>query len=183
MGPHTMSSLLLLSGGLDSALCLVSEPDIELAIGFDYGQPHIIELTRASDLAAGAGVPFRVVKIPEMPLVNDVVFAGRNAVLLSIAASIAICEGLDTIVIGCNKSDNFRFSDCREDFLSAMGQALSVYGIKVHAPLLGMSKSDVIAVAKVIGLTTEVTWSCYTPVNETPCGTCLACVTSRESSV
>lgn len=178
-----MSSLLLLSGGIDSALCLYSEQGIELAVGFDYGQPHAIELTRAKVLAESKGVPFKLVKLPSMEKVNDVVFAGRNAVFLSVAASIAMREGIDTVIIGCNRDDFDLFPDCRLDFIRGMNAALAAYAISVYAPLLNMTKVDVVKAALAAGVKQEETWTCYNPTSSSPCGTCLACKNMEVASV
>lgn len=178
-----MSSLLLLSGGIDSALCLYSEQDIKLAVGFDYGQPHVIELTRAEALAESMGVPFRRVELPAIPKVDDVVFAGRNAVFLSVATAIAASEGIGTVIIGCNKDDFDLFPDCRLDFIRGMNAALAAYSVHVYAPLLNMTKVDVVKAALVAGIKHGETWTCYSPDSSLPCGTCLACRNMEVASV
>lgn len=178
-----MSSLLLLSGGLDSALCLYHEQDIKLAVGFDYGQPHAIELTRAKSLAESKGVPFRLVQLPAMAKVNEVVFAGRNAVLLSVAASIAMTERISTVVIGCNRDDFNLFPDCRIGFIRGMNAALAAYSVSVYAPLLSMTKAEVVKAAVAAGVPLAETWTCYSPQSDVPCGTCLACKNMEVASV
>jgi 7-cyano-7-deazaguanine synthase len=167
-------SLILLSGGLDSALCLARYGATQ-AIGFDYGQPHAIELGYAARLAGHYGVPFAVHQLPHMPRVNDVVFAGRNAVLLTVAAAHAQAAGIDSVVIGCNFSDAQRFPDCRPGFIKAMNAALSeAYGVRVSAPLLTMTKAQIVAEAAERGI--PESWTCYAP---TPagqqCGECYSC--------
>jgi 7-cyano-7-deazaguanine synthase len=167
-------SLILLSGGLDSALCLARYGATQ-AIGFDYGQPHAIELGYAARLAEHYGVPFAVHQLPHMPRVNDVVFAGRNAVLLTVAAAHAQAAGIDSVVIGCNFSDAQRFPDCRPAFIKAMSDALhGAYGVRVAAPLLTMTKAQIVAEAKERGI--PETWTCYqpTPAGER-CGICYSC--------
>lgn len=178
-----MSSLLLLSGGMDSALCLHSEQGIALAVGFDYCQPHVVELTRARALAESKGVPFKVVKLPPMTKVGDVVFAGRNAVFLSVAAAIAMSEGIGTVIIGCNRDDFDLFPDCRLDFIRGMNAALAAYSVSVYAPLLNMTKVDVVKAALAAGVKQDETWTCYTPNSSSPCGTCLACKNMEVASV
>lgn len=168
-----MTQLLLLSGGLDSALCL-HRFGAAAAVGFDYGQPHIIELEHGGRLAAAAGVPYEVVKLPPLPRTNDVVFAGRNAVMLSVAAAMAHDRGFASIMIGCNFSDAQRFPDCRPDFLRNIDRAFRhAYGVGVYAPLLTMSKAQIVADAREVGITD--TWTCYAPREGTPCGECYSC--------
>lgn len=178
-----MKVLVLLSGGLDSAtvLHLMLERGYEVrAVGFDYGQPHAIELRYARQTAERAGVPFEVVDLPYMPKVNDVVFAGRNAVLLSVAAGMAQVLGFDAVAIGCNWTDRERFPDCRAAFMGTMGEVLSeAYGVGVMAPLLQMTKAQVVQEAR--RLSVPETWSCYAPNGEEPCGECLACRVRKEA--
>jgi 7-cyano-7-deazaguanine synthase len=166
--------MLLLSGGLDSTLCLARYGAAQ-AVGFDYGQPHRVELEHAAKIAAHYGVPFSVHQLPHMPRVNDVVFAGRNAVMLASAAALAQAAGIDKLVIGCNFSDAQRFPDCRPAFIKSMSEALkAAYGVSVHAPLLTTSKAQIVAEAKARGL--PETWTCYapTPAGER-CGECYSC--------
>lgn len=167
-------NLILLSGGLDSALCL-HRYGAALAVGFDYGQPHAIELTYARRIADEYGVEYLQRELPAMPRVDDVVFAGRNAVMLASAAAIAQARGLAAIVIGCNFSDAQRFPDCRPEFIRAMNDAFKVaYGISVSAPLLTCTKAMIVAEAKAARL--PETWTCYapTPAGER-CGECYSC--------
>lgn len=170
-----MSKLLLLSGGLDSTLIAYTDPDIRLCIGVDYGQPHAIELEKADATAERLDLPFYVIHLPTIPKVNDVVFAGRNAVLLSVAASVAQVEGLTSVVIGCNRSDAERFPDCRPEFIDAMNSAFKSYGITVETPLISMSKSEVVIAAREAGVEENMTLTCYAPVNGKPCGVCYSC--------
>ena len=166
-------NLILLSGGLDSALCL-HRYGANLAVGFDYGQRALIELGYAEKIAAKYGVPFERHSLLAMPKVNDVVAAGRNAVLLSAAASIAQFRGFNSVTIGCNFSDATRFPDCRPAFIKAMNAALSeAYGVTVHAPLLTTSKAMIVQEGKTAGL--PETWTCYAPNNGKPCGECYSC--------
>lgn len=166
--------LILLSGGMDSALCL-ARYGAALTVGFDYGQPHAVELRYAAKIAENYGVPFEMHRIPSMPRVNDVVFAGRNAVLLSVAAAIAQARGIKTVVIGCNFSDAQRFPDCRPAFIDSMNKAMKeAYGVSVHAPLLTMTKAMIVAETR--ERMVPETWTCYAPTPEGKrCGECYSC--------
>ncbi len=170
-----MKALILLSGGIDSALALhIFGIEAVCAVGFDYGQPHVIELDYAQALADVSGVPFFRVKLPTINKTDDIVFAGRNAILLASGAAIAQNFGCDTVVIGCNADDRERFPDCRPEFIAAMADALGpAYGVTISAPLIEFSKARIIAMAEEYGI--GPTWSCYDPQSETPCGVCLAC--------
>jgi 7-cyano-7-deazaguanine synthase len=173
-----VKTLVLFSGGLDSAVVLascVAAGDEVLAVGFDYGQPHAIELDRAAFIARGMNVPYEEVELPAMPLADDVVFAGRNMVMAAAAISIAHARGFDRIALGCNADDHRRFRDCRRDFWSAMRRAARAYDVGISAPLLRSSKRAIVRRAKALGVPVEQTWSCYEPRGGEPCGECLAC--------
>jgi 7-cyano-7-deazaguanine synthase len=177
-----MKTLVLLSGGLDSATVLSwakLEGDEVWALAFDYGQPHRIELERARILANG--LPFEVMVVPGLPLVNDVVFAGRNLVFAALAIAKAQAEGFDRIAVGCNASDWERFPDCRPPFWQALRTAAEAYGIGVATPLIHMSKREVAELARHLGVPIELTWSCYSPRDGEPCRECLACTVRQEA--
>lgn len=174
-----MGNLILLSGGLDSALCL-HKYGAELCVGFDYGQPHAIELQYAGKIALRYGVLFEVHKLMTMPKVNDVVFAGRNAVFLAAAASIAQTRGIKNVIIGCNYSDHERFPDCRPPFIRALSEAYrEAYGVTVSAPLLTTSKTAIVGESPAWML--DETWTCYSPKDGKQCGECPACKVMARS--
>ena len=169
-----MSNLILLSGGIDSALCLFKY-GAALAMHFDYGQrSKDQERECATSIARADGLPLQIVELPKLPRTPTVVF-GRNAVMLAIAAARAQELGLNAVIIGCNADDATEFPDCRPDFIAGMDAAFSsAYGVRVVAPIIAMSKRDVLETAKVYPIPT--TWTCYTPtVNGDPCGQCHAC--------
>jgi 7-cyano-7-deazaguanine synthase len=188
-----MKTIVLLSGGLDSATVLaayVSEGVECLAIGFDYDQPHRVELDHAEDIAKHYGVPFELVGLPAMLniKVDDVVFAGRNLILASLAIAVAQARGFDMIAVGCNADDSLRFPDCRPAFWRSLKQCAEAYGVHVATPLIYMTKRNVVETARKLSVPIELTWSCYEPRRVTfpieriaPCGVCLACKTRQEA--
>lgn len=185
-----MKTLVLLSGGLDSAVVLASHiksGDLCLALGFDYGQPHRIELERAQQIADHYYTPFEIITLPGMPKVDDVVFSGRNLVFASIAIATAQARGFEHVAVGCNASDWSRFPDCRPPFWRAVETCAQAYGVSVSVPLIYAWKTDVVQTARKLGVPIELTWSCYSPLNViqagkyVPCGECLACKTRKEA--
>lgn len=171
--------LLLLSGGLDSIVCaeILLEQGCEvICVGFDYGQPHKIELEYAEAYARHKGLPYSQVVLNSMSKVNDVVFGGRNAVMISTAFSIAQCKGYDAVCIGTNESDHLRFADCRPVFLKAMQEVGKAYGVELITPLRHKPKSEVVALAREYGVVLENAWTCYSPDDGKPCGKCYSCL-------
>lgn len=171
--------IVLLSGGVDSAVVLAMARLLGPceAIGFDYCQPHRIELDRAALIAAHYDAPFRVVHLPPLPLVDDVVFAGRNLVMVAHAVAHAQAGGHHTVLLGCNADDSGRFPDCRPSFLGCLHAVASAYGVAVCAPLLLSTKAQIMKTARSMGVPVDLTWSCYSPRDGAPCGDCLACRT------
>lgn len=178
-----MKILVLLSGGIDSAVVLagcITEHNC-VAIGYDYGQPHRIELDRAASIARYYSVPFTVKTLPPIPVINDVVFAGRNLILIAHAIAQAQADLCDAVAIGCNASDWARFPDCRPAFRSEIKDAAETYNVRVLTPLLHYDKRTVVEMARERKVPIDLTWSCYSPQNGEPCGKCLACITRKEA--
>ena len=175
--------VVLLSGGLDSATALAGYKDrVALALGINYGQPHIIELKYAERIAKHYEVDYAEIRAPELRKADDVVFEGRNALLLSIGTCCALAVRARGVVIGCNWNDWERFPDCRPEFIDRISNALNyAYGVSVVAPFLRMSKAEVAARARELGAPIEQTWSCYQPHDGEPCGKCLACETRAKA--
>lgn len=184
-----MRPLVLLSGGMDSTVCLYAtlrETHDVITLGFDYGQAHRRELDRAADIADEAGVPFKTILIPALgtPATSgSPVVPNRNAVFLSLAAWHALQHDRDTIIIGACKTDYDDFPDCRLAFFQAFEATLHTAGymhLAVYAPLLRFDKAAVWALAEdlnILDLVKERTVSCYVG---TECGECGACKARNE---
>ena len=161
-------SVLLLSGGLDSAVCLaLSKPDHALFV--DYGQPHLVEERDcATRLSAHAGVELTRARISVRMEINrddaTMLVPGRNLILISLAATLGT-----PVVIGCNADDYAVYLDCRPEFFGVLRPI-----VKVETPLIGMSKVQIGEMARSLGV--GETWSCYYPQDGQPCGGCDACL-------
>lgn len=172
-----MKAVLLLSGGIDSTVVaheLSNRGQLALAVGFDYGQPHVQELELAAATADGLGVPF--LRQGLMQLYGEGpanVYPGRNGLMITHAAALALMAGADAVAIGCNADDAADYPDCRSGFLDSLDRAYSELGVRVLAPLLWMTKKQVIAQARSLGIDLERTRSCYG--SGSACGTCAAC--------
>jgi 7-cyano-7-deazaguanine synthase len=107
----------------------------------------------------------------------------RNTVFLSFALGYAEVVGATAIVIGANALDYSGYPDCRPEYLAAFeGMAnlatkagLEGRTVKVLAPLLHMSKRDIVQTARRLKAPIAQTWSCYRG-GRAPCGTCESCV-------
>jgi 7-cyano-7-deazaguanine synthase len=204
------SAIVLLSGGLDSATCLLlaREEGLEVrALSFDYGQRHAIELERARAIAARYGArEHRVVRLdfpgagasaltdPALPVPrNDLggnaipvtYVPARNTLFLAHALAWAEVAGAGDIFIGANALDYSGYPDCRPEFLEAfermanLGTKAGVEGraFRIRAPLLRMTKAQIVRRAAELGLDFALTTSCYEPGPAAePCGECDACL-------
>ncbi|MFA6600912.1 MAG: 7-cyano-7-deazaguanine synthase QueC [Candidatus Omnitrophota bacterium] len=107
----------------------------------------------------------------------------RNSIFLAVAASWAETEGASAIFIGANALDYSGYPDCRPGFLQAFermleaGTRAGVEGrpLRICAPLLSLSKKEIILLASSLGVPFEKTWSCYRG-GRVPCGTCDSCL-------
>ncbi len=108
----------------------------------------------------------------------------RNTIILSLALAWAEVVGADAIVIGVNALDYSGYPDCRPDYLeaferlAALATRAGVEGgrLTVRAPLLRLSKADIIRRGVELGLDYGLTHSCYDPsAAGTPCGRCDSC--------
>jgi 7-cyano-7-deazaguanine synthase len=114
----------------------------------------------------------------------------RNTVFLSIA--LAWAEVLETsdIFIGVNAIDYSGYPDCRPEFIEAferMANLATKAGVenrtrvRVHTPLIGMSKADIVRAAQELRLDFRLTHSCYDPGEAgRPCGQCDSCVLRKK---
>lgn len=173
------NNLVLFSGGLDSTVCLelMKKSYNVIGVGFDYNQPHKIELGYATVYSNKRDIEYCVYDLPYIPKKDDIIFCGRNAILLSMAFSIAESRNIKHVTIGVNSGDNNVFPDCRKGFIDSMATIGMCYGVTLHAPLLNCSKRDIIKISKDLNIDINETWTCYSPrFNGTPCGKCYSCI-------
>ncbi len=123
-----------------------------------------------NDAEIGTGIP--VTYVP-----------ARNTIFLSIALGLAEVIGAETIVAGMNQLDYSGYPDCRAEYLTAfehlanLATKAGVEGtanFRIWAPLLDMSKEQIIRTGLALGVDYARTWSCYTGGKE-PCGSCDSC--------
>ncbi len=112
----------------------------------------------------------------------------RNTVLLSVALAWAEVLGASHIFLGVNAVDYSGYPDCRPEFLRAferlarVATRAGVQGgkMKIHAPLLRLSKAGIVRLGTRLGVPYQLTLTCYDPVRGRACGRCDACTLRRK---
>ncbi len=182
-----------------------------VALSFDYGQRHRSELDAARRVAAHLKIQdHRVVKIdlnaiggsaltdsqvdvPKNAHDPDTIpvtyVPARNTVFLSIALGLAEVRGATVIFFGANALDYSGYPDCRPEFVSAfealanVATKASVTGdrFEIRAPLLELTKAQIVQRATELGVDLSLTQSCYDPdpVGRA-CGACDSCLLRKR---
>ncbi|HEV7919567.1 MAG TPA: 7-cyano-7-deazaguanine synthase QueC [Thermoanaerobaculia bacterium] len=181
-----------------------------LALSFLYGQRHEIELRAAervasameieehvvypldlrvfgaSALTANIDVPKDAVDAPGIPVTY---VPARNTVFLAIALALAEARKAQEIWIGVNAVDYSGYPDCRPQFLDAFQQVIrngTKSGLELDeprlvAPLLQLTKADIIRRGMALGVDYGITHSCYDPDHAGhACGHCDSCLLRKR---
>lgn len=201
---NPQSSVILVSGGLDSAVLLaklVSERRRVLALGVDYGQRHRREIDSARAICAHYGVEYRVadlraiteffgkngltdhsVSVSEGAYneegIKTTVVPARNLLLISVAAAWAISEKCETVAYAAHSGDHAIYPDCREEFAEKLDATLRLadwHAVRLERPFVAMSKAEIVALGAKLGVPFALTWSCYNGGSE-HCGKCATCI-------
>ncbi len=175
------------------------------ALSFDYGQRHSRELESAKKVAEHYGVVHKIIKIdlrqiggsaltddidvPERKI-DDIeseipitYVPARNTILLSYALGYAEVIDADAIFYGANAIDYSGYPDCRPEYVDAfermanLGTKRGVEGnkIRIVAPIIHMTKAEIIKKGMELGVPYELTWSCYRG-GAKACGRCDSCL-------
>jgi 7-cyano-7-deazaguanine synthase len=114
----------------------------------------------------------------------------RNAVFLSFAMAWAEVLEASDIFIGVNAIDYSGYPDCRPEFIEAFERMANVAtkagvegrtSLRIHTPLIELSKADIVRLASDLGLDFSLTHSCYDPDAEgRPCGECDSCALRKK---
>ena len=175
------------------------------ALSFAYGQRHSIELEKAreyapligakehmvididlrkmggSALTADIDVPKHAAAADEIPITY---VPARNTIFLSFALGWAEVLGAADIYIGVNALDYSGYPDCRPEFIQSFEQMANLAtkaGVEgnpyhIHAPLLALTKAQIIQQGLTLGVDYQLTHSCYDPTVEgLSCGQCDSC--------
>ena len=204
-------SVILLSGGLDSLVCLGAMKEklnIKLALTFNYGQKSAEQEIYASQrLANYYHIEHEVIELPflkritKTALVSDtkipennlyttnsakaVWVPNRNGLFLNIAASYADSFNFTHIIFGANKDEAGTFPDNSKEFANQISECFNNSTMahpKVVAPLIDMNKNDIVKLALEKGMPLEFTRSCY---NKTKlnCGKCESCKHLKQALI
>jgi len=179
------------------------------ALTVNYGQRHAAELEAARAVAESIGVcEHKTINLDlrwiggsaltgEIAVPKDGATEGipvtyvpaRNTILLSLALGWAEVLGAQDLFIGANAIDYSGYPDCRPGFVAAfealanVATRMGVEGekITVHAPLIHMSKAEIIRAGAALGVDYALTVSCYDPAaGGAACGRCDACRLRRK---
>jgi 7-cyano-7-deazaguanine synthase len=174
------------------------------ALSVEYGQRHSAELDAARRVAAAAGVydhrvmrvdlagiggsalTDKTIAVPESPTTGIPVtyVPARNTIMLSLALGWAEVLGAGDIFIGVNSVDFSGYPDCRPEFIAAFAQLARLAtkaGVegqpyRIQAPLISLSKAEIIREGLRLGVDYGLTVSCYQADGDgRACGKCDSC--------
>lgn len=185
------------------ALARAAEFDC-FALSIDYGQRHAVELPAARRVAeslgarehrimsvdfaniGGSSLTDRAIDVPTIASdgIPNTYVPARNTVMLALALAWAEVLAADAIYVGVNAVDYSGYPDCRPEFIAAFEHLARLAtkvgvergGVEVRAPLIALSKAEIIARGMALGVDYAVTVSCYQPDQAGhACGRCDAC--------
>ncbi|MGA9828319.1 MAG: 7-cyano-7-deazaguanine synthase QueC [Rhodanobacteraceae bacterium] len=199
-------AVVLLSGGMDSAVTLALAQEsgrVCHALSVAYGQRHASELAASVAVATSQGaiehktvdVDLRRIggsaltadiDVPERPGTGIPVtyVPARNTIMLAIALGWAEVLGADEIWCGVNAVDYSGYPDCRPDFIEAFERVANLatrsadegMPLRVCAPLIAMSKAEIVREGTRLGVDFAATVSCYqADADGRACARCDAC--------
>ena len=204
-------AIVLLSGGLDSVTALaIANRDYDChAISFNYSQRHVSELNAAKQLAQAFAASWQVIQLDENVMTGSALtdssiavpeagldqgipvtyVPARNTVFLAHALAVAEVHGSSDIFLGVNAVDYSGYPDCRPAYIEAfehmanLATRAGVEGQKlsIHAPLINMSKAEIISTGMRLGVDYSLTVSCYQADQQgRACGLCDSCRLRRD---
>jgi 7-cyano-7-deazaguanine synthase len=191
-------SLVMLSGGIDSAVTLAwtSRQNQEIvAISFNYYLRPFRERLAVYRLLQW--IPAQLIEVP-VPFLREAAdlekklhgsvpegyISNRNLIFYSIASHFAERHACETIVGGHNHGDQESFPDAASSFFTRLenltNEALLTQKVRIELPLRNMTKLEVLEHAVKWNVPLEDTWSCYWD-RPSPCGECESCKERNEA--
>ncbi|MDH5219315.1 MAG: 7-cyano-7-deazaguanine synthase QueC [Gammaproteobacteria bacterium] len=182
------------------------------ALSFDYGQRHDAELKAAARIASDMGVVEHkvlrldinqfggsaltdmAIDVPDFPGEGIPVtyVPARNTIFLSMALAYAEVLGAMDIFIGVNAVDYSGYPDCRPEYIQAFQQmanlatraAVEGEPVTIHAPLIDLTKAEIIDLGQALGVDYALTVSCYSADSEgKACGHCDSCRLRKQGFI
>ena len=203
-------AVVVFSGGQDSTTCLFwakKRYKEVIAVSFDYGQKHSLELECAKDICKKYDVEHHIMdlnllnqlapnsltrvdikvdkKKEEDKLPNSFV-DGRNMLFLTFVAVFAKQRGINTIITGVSQSDFSGYPDCRDVFIKSLNVTLNLamdYQFEVLTPLMWIDKAETWKLADDLGVLDIVkneAVTCYNGIKGDGCGECPACTLRKN---
>ncbi|HOJ39718.1 MAG TPA: 7-cyano-7-deazaguanine synthase QueC [bacterium] len=199
-----MKAVCLISGGMDSyvAAAIAREEGYLLyGLTFNYGQKNRRELTSARKVAASLKMkkhwivpvclpvtgssltdPRRAVPRKRTASVPTTYVPARNTIFISHGLAYAEVIGAEAVFVGVNAIDYSGYPDCRPEYLRqfqrlidlALKKTVKGDRLFLKAPLLFLSKAEIVKKGLALGLDFSLTWSCYLS-GRLPCGSCPSC--------
>jgi 7-cyano-7-deazaguanine synthase len=179
-------------------------------LSFDYGQRHRAELEAADRVAkalgaashrtlkldlgqlGGSALTDTSIAVPTegvQPGIPVTYVPARNTVMLSLALAWAEILGAQDIFVGVNAVDYSGYPDCRPEYIASferMANLATKAGVEgghlhIHAPLIDLSKAEIVTAGTRLGVPYAMTVSCYqADADGRACGVCDSCRLRRE---
>ena len=160
----------------------------KLARNYHVASHRVIAIPSFGALG-GSALTDRTIRVPKSALgkarIPVTYVPARNTLFLAFALAFAETRGATEIVIGANALDYSGYPDCRPEFLAAFERTARLgtkagregRGFRIRAPLLAMTKAQIVRLALTLGLDPGLTTSCYDPRRlGRACGRCDACL-------
>ena len=198
--------VLVFSGGQDSTTLLFHAKKLYkevIAISFNYGQKHVLEIEVAKDLCKKYGIEHHILDMgllnqlapnaltradlevekgeAEKDAVPNTFVDGRNMIFMTFAAVFAKQRDINIIMTGVSQSDFSGYPDCRDVFIKSLNTTLNLsmdYSFVVETPLMWLDKAETWNMAHELGVLDVIkndTLTCYNGVIGNGCGECPAC--------
>ena len=203
--PSKSRAVVLLSGGMDSAVCAsLAQRDYDAAaVHVSYGQ-RTEERERQSFLAicqrlkihdrlmvrneafraiGGSALTDESIPVPDAENIGKSIpityVPFRNAHFLAVAVSWAEVLGAEKVYIGAVEPDSSGYPDCRPAYYKAFNEVVKAGTkdgrIEIVTPLIAMHKAEIVRLGLELGAPFDLTWSCYSREDEA-CGGCDSCM-------
>lgn len=207
------AAVVVFSGGQDSTTCLFwakKKYKKVIAVSFDYGQRHKLELKCAKNICKKYDVEHHILdlgllnqlapnsltrvdievdKVAEEESVPNSFVDGRNLLFLSFVAVFAKQRGVNNIITGVSQSDFSGYPDCRDTFIKSLNVTLNLsmdYQFELITPLMWIDKAETWKLADDLGVLDIVkneTLTCYNGIIGNGCGHCPSCALRKNGYI